>query len=175
MGSFSSLSTSLCLCFSCRDSSFSPPSPLCFIYSPWFTWDWWSSPLIVVITPVLLLQCIMHNRLTKHRRGQGQIGIHWPLDACWETLNRESRQGPETMADLCWQYLAPLVHDWCVKTETRTAFLLFDFNVLKWDLTRRHVSSWRWLLALLDPAQVSGSTFCCCTDFLHAKFCGVRI
>lgn len=66
----SSLSTS-CLSFSCWDSSFSPPPspPLCFIYSLWFTWDLWSSPLIVVITPILPLQCIMHNRITMHRRG----------------------------------------------------------------------------------------------------------
>lgn len=42
----------------------------------------------MVITPVLLLQCIMHNRLTKHRRGQGQIAFHRPLDACWEMLTR---------------------------------------------------------------------------------------
>lgn len=47
------------------DSSFSPPSSLRFIYSPRFTWDWWSFPLIVVITTVLLLWSIMHNRLTK--------------------------------------------------------------------------------------------------------------
>lgn len=53
-----------------RDSSFSPPSPpLCFIYSPWFTWDWWCSCLIVVIIPVLLLRCIMHNRPTKSTLG----------------------------------------------------------------------------------------------------------
>lgn len=73
----------------------SSPSPssyfslLCFIYPPWFTWNWCASPLIVVITPVLLQCNAMHYAQQTHKsvdRGQGQIAIQRPLDACCETL-----------------------------------------------------------------------------------------
>ena len=112
------LHTSSCLSLSCSDSSSHPLSPLCFIYSPWLTWNWCSPPLIVVITPALLLQRNMHNRHTKYRRGQGQIAIHWPLDACWETLTQSFVKDWGMMADLYLEYLSRLADDGCVKMET---------------------------------------------------------
>lgn len=107
--------------FTCRDSSLSPSSPpLCFIYSPRFTWDWWSSPLIVVITPVLLLQCIMHNRLTKRRkRGKARLLFIGPLMHAGRTLNRSLVKDRRRRLTPTREYLAPPADDWCVKTETR--------------------------------------------------------
>lgn len=176
--------------------SFSTPSPLCFIYSLWSTWDWWSSPLIVVITAVLLLQCIMRDRLTKHWRGQGQIAVHWPPDACYG----EPSQGPETMAESYLECLAPLLTIYmsrrrrgrhgatccCSLGEKTDADEVPCFNALMRDHRHCHVSIWRWLLALLDIQKVSTVTLCRYTDLwcrINARLwevilsllCGVRV
>lgn len=175
--SFPSLSTFLCLSLTCRDSSFSPSSLLCFIYSLWFTWDWWSSPLIVVITPVLLLQCIMHNRLTKHRRGKARLifigllmhaGRRLPgassrtRDNGWLVLGVFSTAGWRLMCqdgdetDILWWLLVP-----SVKTD---ADEVPCFNILKRDLPCCHVSNWRWLLVLSDTSKASDLTVSWNTD-----------
>lgn len=92
-----------------RDSSFSPPSPpLCFIYSPWFTWDWWCSRLIVVIIPVLLLRCIMHNRPTKSTwGGKARLPFTGLLMHAGRSLLRSSSRIPDDG------------DSWRVKTEAR--------------------------------------------------------
>lgn len=83
-----------------------PSPPLCFIYSPWFTWDWWCSRLIVVIIPVLLLQCIMHNRPTKSTGRGARPDCH--SSASWCMLGRSLLRSSSRTADDG--------DSWCVKT-----------------------------------------------------------
>lgn len=93
-------------------SSFS--SSLCFIYSPWFTWDWWCSRLIVVIIPVLLLRCIMHNRPTKNTQRGGckarLLFIGLLMHAGRSLLRSSSRTADDG-------------DSWCVKTEAGGGFV----------------------------------------------------
>lgn len=114
---------------SCRDSSFSPSSPpssppLCFIYSPWFTWDWWCSPLIVVIIPVLLLRCIMHNRPTKST-GVGGSKTRLPFIGLLMHAGRSLPRSSSRTADDG--------DTWCVKTRPSEGGGLYG----RWFLVRR--------------------------------------
>lgn len=126
----------------------------------------------------------MHYAQQTHKAWKGARPDCYSL-ASWCMLGDaypEHRQGPETMADLDWEYLAPPADDWCVNRMTLCDAVLFVsvktdadevpcFSILKRDLPRCHVSSWRWMLALLDLTKVAGLTLCCNRFFMQNE-CG---